>query len=173
MQYGFARVRRTWDCGLHRAQPPEWVYPCSTRKGNDNVSGPLWQCWPKRYIVCTQIHTRTHTYSRTEPYFHNLSRAVGSGLVVVVGWWRRAWGWHVSANNHITHRDPHSNFLMTPPPTHPVSLGYRPAFSSPNRSWWNCAGMGQGYVVGILGLEKQNYSWKCLEKYKMEKKLIW
>lgn len=75
-----------------------------------------------RGILC--VCRDTHEYSRTELYFHNLSGALGAG--VVVGWWRWAWGWHVSANNHITHRDPHSNFLIPspPPPTNSASLGY-------------------------------------------------
>lgn len=42
-----------------------------------------------RGISCVRRYT--HAHSRTELYFHNLSRASGSG-VVVVGWWRWAWG---------------------------------------------------------------------------------
>lgn len=64
--------------------------------------------------VC--VYADTHTYSRTELYFHNPSRAVGSG-VVVVGWWRWAWSWHVSANNHITHTGTHIPTSWSTPPT--------------------------------------------------------
>lgn len=64
-----------------------------------------------------------HAGPCAELYFPNMSRTPWAAscllllLLVVVGrWWRWARSWHVPANNHITHRDPHSNFLMTTPP---------------------------------------------------------
>lgn len=51
-------------------------------------------------------------------------------------------GWHVPANNHITHRDPHSNFLMTslpsllPPPPGSLSQPSAPPHPTLCRQTW-------------------------------------
>lgn len=44
-------------------RPREWVYPCSTRKGSDKVSGPPWRCRTKRGISCVRRYTHTHIFA--------------------------------------------------------------------------------------------------------------
>lgn len=117
----------------HR-RPREWVYPCSTRRNEDKVSEPPWQRWAERYIVyiyiCVCARARegmhVHVQGSTFTTWAELRAQECWLVVVVVWWWRWAWGWHISANNHITHKDPHSNFLINsrrPPPPTGTALG--------------------------------------------------
>lgn len=106
---------------LHpQPRPCVWVYPCSTRKGSDKLSGHPWQCRAKTYIACMRIHTHIHAQTFTFTTW--------AGLLAQGWWWRWAWGWHVSANNHITHTGTHipTSWSTPPPPSShlSVSLGY-------------------------------------------------
>lgn len=115
----------------HR-RPREWVYPCSTRRNEDKVSEPPWQRWAERYIVyiyirvCVRAREGMHVHVQGSTFTTWAELRAQECWLVVVWWWRWAWGWHISANNHITHKDPHSNFLINsrrPPPPTGTALG--------------------------------------------------
>ena len=152
---------------LLRCRPRERVYPCSTRKGNDKVSGP------QRYIVCTQMNTHTHAHTHTYSAF-----TTWAGLWAL-GWWWWWWWWWVGGGglgadtflltitSHTRTHIPTSWWPPPPPPTslhlQPVSLGYLTAVLLPHqvlvelcsRTW-----------SSLLDLEEQSYSWQCLQKNK-------
>lgn len=90
--------------------------------GNAGLSGIL--CIYIYVCVCAREGMHVHVQGSTFTTWAEL-RAQECWLVVV-WWWRWAWGWHISANNHITHKDPHSNFLINsrrPPPPTGTALG--------------------------------------------------
>lgn len=91
--------------------------------------------------VRASVRSCAEAYIHGENYFYDQKRAVGCR-----GGGGRAWGWHISANNHITHRNPHSTFMIppttTPPPTSPPpsSIQNRPAFfpKDPTQTVFRC-----------------------------------
>lgn len=94
--------------------------------GNAGLSGIL--CIYIYVCVCVRAREGMHVHVQGSTFttWAELRAQECWLVVVVVWWWRWAWGWHISANNHITHKDPHSNFLINsrrPPPPTGTALG--------------------------------------------------